>query len=303
MAKQRNARLLRRLQYFEAAARLGSISRAADELGVTASAVSHQLTDLRRSIGEDLFVRKGRGLALTDAGELLAGRVATAFGILDRSIIDAIGKSERKIVTVAACSSFAPYWLIPRIPEFKSTHPDIDVEFRLYAEDPELTQATADCIVTAQAVKPGYSSIDLFEERSFAVAAPDLLKGRDLASVPLITIDTEEDAFAADWMAYAKATKLGFEVSKFRNWVRCSHYLLSLEAAKARLGVALLPDFVTETAIDEGKLRNLGLGDFNNEGRLYRACFKEARRNEPELQAFVTWLKRATQQYFRHAAE
>lgn len=303
MTRQRNAHLVRRLQYFEAVARIGSISKASVELGVSPSAISHQLADLRRTIGEELFERRGRGLILTEAGELLAARLATAFEILDRSISDAIGESERKILKVAACSSFGPYWLIPKISEFKISNPDIDIDFRLYAEDPELTQATADCIVTAQDVKPGYESVDLFEERSFAVAARGLPIGTDLRTVPLITIDSEEPDFAADWKAYAAVVEPALDISKDQEWVRCSHYILAMEAAKAGLGVALLPDFLTASALDAGQLVDLGWGEFNHEDRFYRLCFKEARKNEPELRAFVAWLKRSTQRQTRQLAE
>lgn len=294
MVKQRHANILRRLQYFEATARLGSVSKAAEELGVTASAVSHQLAELKRTVGEELFSKSGRGIALTEPGKLLADRVATAFRMLDTSVADVIGGEVRPIVQVAACSSFGPFWLVPRIFAFTQNNPGIDIDFRLYARDPELTQASADCIITAQDVKPGYASIDLFAERSFAVAAPCLVEENRLDAVALITTDTDDTDFAADWKSYAASRRKAIDVSEDRDWVRCSHYILALEAAKSGLGMALIPDFVSASAVRDGQLVDVGLGDFNNEGRVYRVCYKEERQMEPALKLFVGWLKRAS---------
>jgi len=73
----RDARLIRSLHYFEAVARHGSLKLAAEELGVSQSAVSHQLRDLTTTLGEQLFIRAGRGIALTDTGmrRLQSGRL------------------------------------------------------------------------------------------------------------------------------------------------------------------------------------------------------------------------------------
>lgn len=289
MKKKVSATDLRRLQYFEVVARLGSVGGAAKELGVSPSAVSHQLAELRRSIGEDLFVRSGRGLALTNAGRLMAERLSTAFDILSSSVTSAIGE-EREIIRVAACSSFGPYWLVPRMADFRRARPNMDIEMRLYGRDPELTQATADCIVTAQAVKPGYTAFDLFKEQAIAVAVPGLVKAGQNAEVPLITTDTAAGVLGDDWKTVARAAEVS--LPKEPDWVRCTHYVLALEAAKAGLGAAIIPDFVAAGAIAEGKLVDLGLGRHRLENRTYRACFKEARSNEAGLRAFVSWLKR-----------
>lgn len=288
---RRDARILRRLQYFEATARLGSASQAADELGVTRSAVSHQLSDLRRTIGEDLFDRTAQGLELTNAGRQLAQRLSMAFRILDTSVAHAIG-GERPVVRIAACSSFGPYWLAPRLSEFRAAHPDIDVDLRLYGQDPELTQASADCIVTAQDVKPGYASVDLFVENSFPVTAPDMLKSGRLADLPLITTDTGVIDLGSDWRTFVEATGESWARPGETEWLRCSHYILALELAKAGLGIALIPDFVSASSIRDRHLARVGTGSFNHEGRIYRACFKEEHAAEPDIHATITWLRR-----------
>ena len=289
MSKRRDSSIFRRLEYFEATARHGSVARAAAELGVTPSAVSHQLSDLKRTIGEDLFSRSGRGVVLPSAGQRLAERLSTAFGILESSVSSAIG-AERASVSIAACSAFGPYWLIPRLQEFNEANPDIDIEIRLYSTDPELTQASADCIISAQEVKSGYASTDLFEERAIAVAPPGMVRGGRINGAPLITTHTEKDELGGDWHYIAEAT--GAVLPRDPNWIRCSHYILALEAAKAGIGAAIIPDFVAEQAIGEGRLEDLGLGGHRLEDRTYRICYKEIRGNEPALRAVSSWLAR-----------
>lgn len=289
MSKRRDASIFRRLEYFETTARHGSVRRAAEELGVTPSAVSHQLSDLRRIIGEDLFVRSGRGVVLTSAGKRLADRLSTAFGILESSVSSAIGV-ERTVISVAACSAFGPYWLVPRLSNFRQHHPASEIEIRLYSEDPELTQGTADCIVTAKSVKPGYRYIDLFEEKIIAVAAPGLVNDEGLEGVPLITTDTPESDLGDDWRFVSRES--GVLLPREPVWMRCSHYILALEAATAGLGAALVPDFVAAKAISDGRLENLGLGSHSLEKRTYRVCYKEARKNDPAIQAFISWTRK-----------
>lgn len=291
MSKRRDPSIFRRLEYFEATARHGSISKAAAAMGVSPSAVSHQLSDLRRTVGEDLFVKSGRGVVLTSAGKRMADRLSTAFGILESSVATAIGV-ERTVVSVAACSSFGPYWLVPRLGEVREMHPDTEIELRLYGRDPELTQATADCIVTAQPVKAGYSAIDLFEERAIAVALPGLVRNGSLVDVPLITTDPSEQHLGEDWKTLANAA--GITLPKEPDWLRCSHYVLALEAAKSGLGIAIVPDFVAAGAIGNGQLEDVGFGEHRLEDRTYRVCYKEIRGREAALQKVISWIKRSS---------
>ena len=126
----RDPRLLRSLHYFEAVARYGSVGLAADEIGVSSSAVSHQLRELAAMLGEELVEKSGRGIVLTEAGQRLAGRLASTFSDLDSMVSDVVGQSAQRL-RLAVCSRFGPAWLAPRLPAFTRVHPDIDIELRL----------------------------------------------------------------------------------------------------------------------------------------------------------------------------
>ena len=118
---------LNALRCFEAAARYGSFSRAADELHVTQSAVSHQIRQLEEWFGGHLFDRQGRQTLPTPEGVELARSLAEAFGIM-ATACERISKSDGKAaLTIAAIPSIATIWLIPRLPAFLRLHPNINV--------------------------------------------------------------------------------------------------------------------------------------------------------------------------------
>ena len=122
------------LRAFEAAARLGSFSRAAEEISVTHSAVSHQVRALERALGTPLFQRNGKRVSLTEAGRHLAGRVGAAL----REIADAAQAVRRRdrgrVLTVSTLPSFAARWLMPRLGRFMERHPEIDVNLHVYTQ-------------------------------------------------------------------------------------------------------------------------------------------------------------------------
>lgn len=283
----RNARLIRSLHYFEAVARHQSVKLAADELGVSQSAVSHQLRDLTDALGEQLLARSGRGIALTATGQRLAETLATTFSGLQSSLDDIIG-SGRPSLRLAVCSSFGPGWLIPRLGGFMAAHPQIDLQLRLHAQDPEQTAQVADAFVTAQEVQPGFAAIHVLDEMLVAVAAPRLPAAGGRAS--LITTDIAEGKVGREWQAYSALTGTRLADLQDGSFLQCSHYLLALEMARAGLGIALVPDFLAGRELASGALERIGRALLPS-GRRYHLCFKKSRAQEPEIRALVQWLK------------
>lgn len=110
------------IRVFEAAARLGSFTKAAEELGMTQSAASYQIKVLEERAGTALFVRKIRQIALTEAGEQLAPHVTGAFsGLADAWIATKGGASD--VLSVTTVDNFASNWLAVRLGEFQLMHP------------------------------------------------------------------------------------------------------------------------------------------------------------------------------------
>ena len=281
----RNASLVRGLQYFEAVARLGSVKLAAEELGVSQSAVSHQVRDLTAALGEQLVTRSGRGIVLSPMGAMLAERLSSTFSGLRDSVDEIVGRGQTTL-RLAVCSSFGPGWLIPRLGEFLAVHPEIDLELHLYAQDPELTGQVADAIVSALPVKPGYSSIRIMEEELVSVQSPAAGGG----APRLITTDIDPGQTGLDWQEYCAHARLGPPDTIARPWLKCTHYLLALEMARAGFGIALGPDFLARRDLAAGSLVHFHRARMPS-GRVYNLCFKDARGNERGIQALARWLK------------
>ena len=282
---RRNASLVRSLQCFEAVARHQSMRLAAEELGVSQSAVSHQIRELTRVLGEQLLVRQGRGIAVSPTGQRLAERLADTFAGLQSSLDDIVG-SARQVLRLAVCSSFGPGWLIPRLGDFLASHPEVDLQLLLYGEDPHLTHQVADAMVTALPLEAGYVATHIVDEMLVAVHRP----ARGARRYRLITTDIREPDLGLDWRNYCTHARLDRDSLQEGQWLQSSHYLLALEMAKAGLGVALVPDFLARRDIESGALAYFDRARMPS-GRVYHLCCKELRAQEPALRALSGWLK------------
>ncbi|MES2452006.1 MAG: LysR substrate-binding domain-containing protein [Pseudomonadota bacterium] len=133
------------LRTFEAIVRLGSLTAAGEELGLTVSAISHQMRGLETAFGQSLLRREGRGVLPTDMGRTLAGDLGRAFGEIDLAIDRT--RSARRTVTVSVQASFAARWLIPRLHRFDRIAPGIDLRILTTTRLVNLTREGVDCAI------------------------------------------------------------------------------------------------------------------------------------------------------------
>ncbi len=287
--EKKDPNVLRSLQYFEAVARYRSVKLAARDLGVTQSAVSHQIRRFSETIGQQLVVKSGRGIALTPAGENLGGRLSAVLGGIEDLVKDLVGDGQQT-VQLAVCSSFGPGWLSERLEDFYRSYPEIDLDLRLYAQNPLYANIVADAYIVADVLKSGYTAIPLKQEFLVAVEAPAAgPRPKESTRRRLITTDVEHNHLGEDWMQFCQTAGMklaGIQEASFR---LCSHYLLALELAKAGQGVALVPDFLARREISAGNL--VAFHDaLVPSGRTYCLCIKETRVNETRLRKLADWL-------------
>src|SRR5687768_8215650 len=117
---------LKALRSFEAAARLESLTLAAQELNVSVPAVAFQVRQVEAGLGRKLLTRSGRALAVTEPGRALARELGAAFAAIDSSIAR-FRTGAKRAVTVTMLPSFAALWLLPRLAGFRAAYPDYDV--------------------------------------------------------------------------------------------------------------------------------------------------------------------------------
>jgi len=244
------------LQYllgFEAAARLGSFGRAAEELGLTQSAISHQMRLLEERLGQPLFLRHGRSVRLTDAGRDYQRTVARSLTQLEEGCrrLDSFRKPGS--VVIYAPRDFAARWLMPRMHDLRRAVPKCDpwldtsgvtVDFR--------TMEISIAIQRLREPDPSTLSHRLMGDVLVPVMAPEragapMASSQDLLKHTLLHDERAENW--ADWFAYAKVKpgniSAGFDFSDSD---------FALTAAELGHGVALASLPLAALAIEQGRL-------------------------------------------------
>lgn len=287
MVKNRRFLNLRNFQVFEAVARYKSIAEAATELGVTQSAISHQLRNLAERTGKDLIERRGRAIHLTEVGSRLAASLESAFDIIEQQVTSLEGN--RRVIRVGVYSSFATGWLIPRMAPFHAAYPDLDLRLIMLYDPHETSNRIADVFITSEPVEIGYSAKRLFGEQLVPVCAAGSID--DFSSpMRLISAEATTNLMGRAWEAFAHLNDL--EISSIRSgaWLCCSHYILALEMVQARMGAALLPDFLVARQIADGTLHRLP-GAALPTGLSYEIHVPVERRQDPAISQFSAWLQ------------
>lgn len=259
---RRSVPSLASLTIFETAARRGSFTLAAAELGVTQAAVSRQIKALEEDLGTRLFVRSHRKVDLTVHGQLLASVMTDAFGRV-AEVIEAIRQPVLEdTVVVGATLAFSHFWLVPRLSAFRAAHPEI--KLRLISEDAafDLREGRLDVAVR-------YGELPFADARSLAsmpdrvlpVCSPQLrdrlgpVTGPErILDFPLIGIDRTEPA----WLSWPRwAALVGLAGAPMRSELQFNHYTDAIYAAIAGEGVVLGWQRLVSGLLEGGRLVTL----------------------------------------------
>ncbi|MFO0443225.1 MAG: LysR family transcriptional regulator, partial [Betaproteobacteria bacterium] len=239
------------LRAFEAAARLGSFERAADELHVTASAVSKRVAVLEELVGAPLFVRGARALQLTEAGRDYLGPASHVLGLLMAMPQHRRGAPRRERLRVSVPPTFARQVLMPRLAVFTGAYPAVELELLLSLPQLDLAATEADLEVRFGSAGTG---APLLRERVLPLAAPVLCAALGerpgpaaLARVPLLRSPLEP------WTPWFRAA--GLPWPEPQAGPRLADLGLVLEAAIAGQGVALARPSLARPALAGGALR------------------------------------------------
>jgi LysR family glycine cleavage system transcriptional activator len=288
---------LNALRTFEAAARHLNFSRAAEELHVTPSAVSHQIKELEIRIGAALFLRAKKSLSLTEAGDVLLGGAHTAFGALSRAMDDLRALAHAPLLTVSVPPSVAMKWLVPRLDTFRSRYPEIDVRISTDNELPDLISGDVDIAVHyGEGMYPDVVAELLVPNSVAPMCSPKLLAGdrplrapSDLSRVTLLH-DNGGDEFgnpAYDWGTWLQAhgvseidATLGLQFNTSAD---------VLNAAVAGAGVAIGKTALAVDDLKSGRLVCL-FGSVAPEKAAYYVVYAEQAANRPKVVAFRNWL-------------
>lgn len=251
------------LRTFDVVASIGTFTGAADRLGVGQSSVSHAIKQLETSLGVSLFDRSERGVSLTEAGDQLRWHVRPAFEAIDAGIRDVRRRREDDhIVAISVSTSFAAWWLLPRLGEFKSEHPDVELRCITSDNDDRVGVDDADLWIPHGADRwDRLESTRLTDERIVAVAAPHLAARLDDADDPASLLDVEllhlEERYGTrfDWLRWFAHHGLTAPMTR---GARSNDYSVIVQAALDGQGVALGWGHITDPLVEQGRLVVVG---------------------------------------------
>ena len=257
-----NAQIHGRLHVFASAARHLSFTSAAQELNVTPGAVSQQIRQLEERLGVKLFNRAPRGVVLTAEGQRLSQVVARSYGEVDEVLSHLQAGRLGGIFRLRSIPSFLEKWLMPRLGLLRDAYPDIS--FRFVAEDSSwsLRDGEFDLAVDLnEGIYPGLLTTPLVQEHIFPVCAPDMIDAsrplndpHDLIHYPLLhDITAWRGSYAyAEWSYYL--SQWGADDVDVRRGYTFNRYSLSLEAARAGMGVAIARQTLITNELSSGAL-------------------------------------------------
>jgi LysR family glycine cleavage system transcriptional activator len=248
---------LNALRAFEAAARHLSFTRAADELHVTQSAISHQVKALEAHLGMRLFERRNRALRLTEAGEGYLPAVTGALDTLDRATADLRARhGQGAVLTISLTPTFMTHWLIPHLRAWRAAHPELELRFSASERVVDLEREGIDAAVRhGRGHWPGMRVDPLFADRLVPVCAPALLedgpplrKPADLARHTLLHARTTPEW----WRMWLRA--VGSERAAAGASITFDTVTLALQAAAEGLGVTVAPRPLASGELEAGRL-------------------------------------------------
>lgn len=291
MLQRRYLPSLSQLCAFEAAARLGSFTRAAQELDLTQSAISRQVRALEDQLGAALFERDRQRVALTPQGQAYARDIRAGLRQISNASLNLATNPGGGALTLAILPAFGTRWLAPRLVGFLTQHPGVTINLstRMDRFDFEIEQIDA-AIDFGRQPRAGLKSQFLMEERVIPCAAPGLtqrlgiIAPTDLLRAPLLQMAPRPRAwarwFAAQGIAATPPPGVMFD-----------QFATMAQAAMHGLGVALLPEFMVGDEVRAGRLVPVFDLPLISVGA-YRLTWPAARGGYPPLVAFRDWLTR-----------
>jgi LysR family transcriptional regulator, glycine cleavage system transcriptional activator len=282
---------LRALTAFEAAARLGSFRAAATELGITRSAVSHQVKLLEDRMGLTLFRRDARRAELTTAGQSYFPTIKDAFDQIEAHTKAIKPSTVDNELTIQVYVTVALKWLIPRLHDFERRFPDVKVRLSTSYIDWDFDERNVDVgLVLARNKFPQHYYAPLFQSMLVPVCSPKLLQGENALKTPadlknhkLIDVYTAEE----DWQIWLEGA--GVTNTKSQNRLAVDSYILAQEAAIEGRGVAMTIGPFASEEIKLGRLVQPFPLRVPHKHQWYFACNAEHRKKN-KIKRFEDWL-------------
>jgi LysR family transcriptional regulator, glycine cleavage system transcriptional activator len=276
---------------FESSARLGSFTRAAEELSLTQGAISRQIKLLEDQLGITLFERIRQRIVLTEAGTFYATEIRHALDRFASATAQAMSfRAQGGILRLGMLPTFGTRWLIPRLPHFFSLNRSVTINFSSHIRQVDFQRDFLDAAIHFGEPRwPGVIMHKLAGEELIVVASPRLVKREkikkpaDLERITLLIQATRPEA----WKVWAE--HMGLALVEPPSALVFEQFAMVQQAAVAELGAALVPKILVQQELEAGDLVAL----FNEsiiDTKSYFLAYPRERANYPPLVAFRDWL-------------
>lgn len=276
------------IRVFEAAARLRSFTRAADELGITQAAVSWQVKALEKRLDQPLFVRLPREVALTASGERLARAASEAVGLLRAALTD-LTETEDGVLAITTLTSYATQWLAPRLGDFQIAHPGIAVRLEVSGRVVDLQREPFDVAIRAgRGDWPGLETHHLGPSVLTPLCSPAFVRAHGGLKQPQDLLNAPRIGEDAEWAQWFEAAGVASADPAPAARLATDSQVIEVGLALAGQGAALGSPFLWSRELAEGRLVQpfataMPYGD-------YWLVYLKDRRRAPKIAAFRRWL-------------
>jgi LysR family glycine cleavage system transcriptional activator len=244
------------LRAFDVVAQQNSFKRAAEEIGVTATAISHQIRVLEEALGTAVFERSAREVRLTAAGEILRQATRQAFTGLQAAVEDIHHAARPAALTLTTTSNFLTHWLVPRLADLKLAAPEMDLRLHTGIELVDLSRNTVDVAIRySESADETLDTTLLYQDTFVLVASPSLhlTTAEELAGATLFHVENRHIPQPSpdweNWRQHFGPAKLNID-----SGLRFTDETHAIQAAIAGQGVAIVSSLLAQDFIEKGIL-------------------------------------------------
>lgn len=280
------------IQAFEVAARLGNVARAAEQLDLTPSAVSHQIANLETLIGRPLFRRTAKGVTLTPCGEQYLRDVSGVLDTLATATQRASSDLSQDCLRLHSSPSFGLLWLLPRLEAFQASHPDIQINLSCSYEALHFSRDKVDLDIRHGV--PNWNTLEvrtIRHEHVAVMASPALLQKQPIAAPhDLLTCNLIlSEATLVQWPQWFAQQGLSLPEAPFS--LSFDRSYMTLEAASHGLGFALESTLLAREYLEQGKLVSVFGAEFCSPVSAHHLVFPRSHSDFPRVRRFLAWLQ------------
>ncbi|WP_130908017.1 LysR substrate-binding domain-containing protein [Pseudomonas sp. Sample_16] len=291
---------LKAIQAFEQTARFGNVARAAELLDLTPSAVSHQLAKLEAMIGRQLFLRTARGVTLTPVGEQYLTEVSGILHSLAVATERATSDVSLDCLRLHSSPSFGLLWLMPRLEQFRQSHPDIQLNLSCSYESLHFSRDKIDVDIRHGMPNwPSYEVRTIRNERIAVMASPKLLATRSVRTVADL-LDSQLILSEATLIKWPQLfAQQGVSRPEKPYTLSFDRSYMTLEAASHGLGFALESTLLAQDYLARGALVEVA-PELSATITAHHLVFPRAHANFPRVRRFLEWMQKELGHDFKY---